>query len=43
MAAGQHNDMQAHAKSYSAFSQMLKWGAILSFLVALLVILIISN
>lgn len=43
MAAGQQEDMQAHVKSYSLFSRMLKWGAILSFITALLVVLIISN
>ena len=43
MAGGRHSDMQAHEKSYSLFAHMLKWGAIVSFVVALLVVLIISN
>ena len=43
MAAGQQDDMQAHVNSYSLFSHMLKWGAIISVIVALLVILLISN
>ena len=36
-------DMQFHAKSYSAFAWMMKWGAIVSFITAMLVILIISS
>ena len=43
MAAGQQNDMPAHAKGYSLFLGMMKWGAIVSFLLGFLVILIISN
>jgi hypothetical protein len=43
MAAGQHNDMPAHTKSYSLFSGLMKWGAILSFVLAMLVVLIVSN
>jgi hypothetical protein len=35
-------EIRAHAKSYSAFSSMMKWGTILSFVIAMLVILIIS-
>jgi hypothetical protein len=41
MVATEQQDMQAHVRSYSAFSRMIKWGAILSLIVALLVILII--
>jgi len=33
--------MQAHVRSFSAFSRMMKWGGILSLIVALLVIFII--
>jgi hypothetical protein len=43
MAAEQRSDMQAHVKSYSLFSWMIKWGAIVSLITALLVILIISD
>lgn len=43
MATEQQNDMPAHVRSYSMFSRILMWGAIISFIVALLVILIISN
>jgi hypothetical protein len=43
VAAEQQNDMQAHVRSYSMFSRMLKWGAIISLIVALLVILIIRH
>ena len=43
MAVGHQDDMQAHVKSYTLFSHMLKWGAIVSFITALLVVLIISS
>ena len=36
-------EMRAHAKSYSAFAAMMKWGTILSFIAAMIVVLIISN
>ncbi len=36
-------DIRAHVKSYSAFSWMMKWGTIVSFIVAAIVVLIISN
>ena len=36
-------DLKAHARSYSAFAAMMKWGTILSFIAAMLVVLIISN
>lgn len=44
MAAEGHTpeDMRAHAKSYSHFAAMMKWGTILSFVTALLVVFIIS-
>ena len=35
--------MRSHAKSYSAFAWMMKWGAIGSFIIARLVVLMISN
>lgn len=43
MAAEPHSDMQAHVKSYSLFAWMLKWGAIVSLITALVVILLISD
>ena len=45
MAAGgdTQEEIKFHAKSYSSFAWMMKWGAIASFIVAMLVILIISN
>jgi hypothetical protein len=36
-------EMKGHAKSYSQFAAMMKWGAIISFVTAMLVILIISE
>ena len=43
MVATEQQDMQAHVRSYSMFSWMIKWGAIISLIVALLVILVIGN
>jgi hypothetical protein len=37
------NDLQAHVKSYSSFSWMMKWGTILSAITAFIVVLIISS
>ncbi len=37
------NEMKAHVKSYSAFAWMMKWGTIVSFIVAMIVVLIIAN
>ena len=44
MAAGGNTpeDMRAHVKSYSHFAAMMKWGTILSFVTALLVVFIIA-
>lgn len=36
-------DMQAHVRDYSKFTAMLKWGAIGSFILAVIVVVIISN
>lgn len=36
-------DVALHVRDYSRFTQMLKWGAILSFLTAMVVMIIISN
>lgn len=38
-----HGEMQAHSKSYSAFSAIMKWGAIVGFVSAMIVILLIAN
>ncbi len=38
-----HEEIRAHVRSYSAFASMMKWGTILSFIVAAIVVLIISN
>jgi hypothetical protein len=37
------DDVTAHVKSYSHFAWMMKWGTILSFITAMVVVLIISN
>lgn len=36
-------ELQAHEKSYSLFASMMKWGTILSFVVAAIVVLLIAN
>jgi hypothetical protein len=36
-------DFEHHARDYTRVISMLKWGAIVSFIVAMLVLLIISN
>jgi hypothetical protein len=36
------DDLPAHAKSYSMFTWMMKWGTIVSFILALLVVIIIK-
>ena len=36
-------EMQAHEKSYSLFSMLMKWGAVLSFIVAMIVVLILGS
>lgn len=38
-----HGEMQAHSKSYSAFSAIMKWGAIVGFVSAMLVIVVIAS
>lgn len=35
-------DLQSHVRDYSKFIAMLKWGAIVSFILAVIVVLIIS-
>ena len=36
-------DMKAHVRDYSKFTAMLKWSAIISFIAAMLVLVIISK
>lgn len=36
-------EFEHHARDYSRVMSMLKWGAIVSFIVAMLVLVIISN
>jgi len=36
-------DVQAHVKSYARFSAMMKWGTIVSFIIAALVVIAISS
>jgi hypothetical protein len=36
-------DFSAHVRDYSGFTRLFKWGAIISFVVGLLVVFIISN
>ena len=36
-------DYEHHARDYSRVMGMLKWGAITSFIIAIIVLLIISN
>lgn len=39
--SGEH--IEAHVRDYSAFIKMFKWGAILSFITVMLVMMLISN
>lgn len=44
MAEGEvRNDLKAHSKSYSGFIRMMKWGTILSLLVAAFVVVMIAS
>lgn len=36
-------DLQAHEKSYGRFAAMMKWGTIISFIVAFIVVILIST
>ena len=36
-------EIRFHAKSYDSFAWMMKWGAILSFIVTMIVVVIISS
>ena len=37
------NEIQAHRSGYSLFIWLMKWGAIVSFVVAMLVVFLISS
>ena len=37
------DDITAHVKSYSNFAWMMKWGTIISAIVAIIVVIIISS
>ncbi len=36
-------ELKAHVKSYSLFSAMMKWGTIISFIIAMIVVFVISS
>jgi hypothetical protein len=36
-------DVKSHVKSYSRFAAMMKWGTIISFIIAMLVVIAISS
>ncbi|MDQ3471670.1 MAG: aa3-type cytochrome c oxidase subunit IV [Pseudomonadota bacterium] len=36
-------DFQSHSRDYSGFIKLFKWGAIISFVTAMVVMIIISN
>jgi hypothetical protein len=38
-----HEDVRAHVKSYANFAWMMKWGTIISAIVAIFVVIIISS
>ncbi len=37
------NDFEAHARNYEGFTRLFKWGAIVSFIAAMIVVLIIAK
>jgi hypothetical protein len=39
--AAEGNDMQAHVRSYSFFAGMMKWGAVVCFIIGLVVLWLI--
>ena len=41
--AGKGSDFQAHERTYSGFIALFKWGTVASFIVAAIVILLISR
>lgn len=38
-----NGDLQAHEKTYSRFMVLLKWGTVISFVTALVVVFLIAN
>ncbi len=36
-------DVAAHVRDYSGFIKLFKWGAIISFIIAMTVVMLISN
>ena len=36
-------DVAAHVRDYSGFIKLLKWGAVISFITAMVVLMLISN
>jgi hypothetical protein len=37
------SDFEAHARNYAGFTQLLKWGAILSFVATMIILFIIAK
>jgi hypothetical protein len=37
------DNMDVHVRDYSKFTALFKWGAILSFIIAMIVLVLISN
>lgn len=40
---GSNGDLNAHEQTYSGFTALMKWGAVATFIVGMIVILIISR
>ena len=38
-----HGEMAEHSKSYSLFSAIMKWGAVIAFIVAMIIVLNIAS
>ena len=38
-----NGDLPAHSRTYSGFTALFKWGTVVSFIVAMIVVLIIAN
>jgi hypothetical protein len=38
-----NGDMNAHENTYSGFTVFLKWGTVISFITALIVVFLIAN
>jgi hypothetical protein len=39
----EHGDMKAHEKTYEGVMNLMKWGTIASFVLAMVVVLLIAN